>query len=337
MGVFTVVFADGMTEADLAWAQSLAPADGLVLAAPPEERPGDFGPLLAGANALVVRHQAVTAEVFEAAPNLQLIQRYSTRCDGVDLLEARQRGVQVATMPLHGAVAVAELAIALVLGLSKDLIHAHRHTAAADYRTLGVKPILTDEHTYQFNWMKLSGLREVYGQTLGVIGFGEIGTEAARRARAFGMRIVYNKRRRLPPEVEQAEEATYGSKEEVVRAADYLLLSTPLTPQTTGMIGRRELDLMKPTAFLVNVAKGAVVDEAALVEVLQSGRIAGAGLDVFVREPLPHGDPLLTCDNVILTPHIGGGTAGAKAKQMHAVLENVQRFVQGKPVLHRVV
>jgi phosphoglycerate dehydrogenase-like enzyme len=333
---FTVLFADTKSEAELTWARSLLPETGLHLYAPAEGRPEELSDLLPRANAIVTRFQPIAPEMMDAAPQLKLIQRYSTRFDGVDLLAARQRGIRVATMPLHGAVAVAELAIALILALSKNLLRAHRETVRAHYLELGIEPILTDEHTYHFNWVKLPGLAEVYGRTLGIIGFGEIGTEASRRALALGMRVVYNKRQRLSATVEQAEEAAYRTKDELVRESDFLLLSTPLTAETAGMIGRRELAMMKTGAYLVNVAKGGVLDEEALVEALKRGQIAGAGLDVFVKEPLPQGHPLLDCDNVILTPHIGGGTAGAKEKQMRAVLDNVRQFVESGLASHQV-
>jgi phosphoglycerate dehydrogenase-like enzyme len=195
---------------------------------------------------------------------------------------------------------------------------------------------LTEQRRHKFQWMKLPGLLEVTGHTLGIIGLGEIGTETARRARAFGMNVLYNKRQRLPQAVEVADHLTYAEKNDLLRHADFVLLSSPLTPETEGMIGARELALMKPTAFLVNISRGGVIDEAALVEALQSHRIAGAGLDVFVYEPIPFDHPLLACDNVILTPHIGGGTGGARDRQMNDVLANVQRFVRDEPILHRV-
>jgi phosphoglycerate dehydrogenase-like enzyme len=140
--------------------------------------------------------------------------------------------------------------------------------------------------------------------------------------------VLYNKRSRLDPEVEQAEGVEFAAKDDLLRAADFVLLSTPLTPETENMIGARELALMQPTAYLVNICRGGVIDEAALVDALRDGRIAGAGLDVFVYEPIPFDHPLLQLPNVILTPHIGGGTGGARDKQMEDVLANVARFAQ---------
>lgn len=336
MSEFSVVFADATDQSEIDWAQDLLPAPGIRLQSPTDDRPDSLISLLRGAQAVVTRYRSFSTKWMDASPKLQLIQRFSTRWDGIDLDAARQRGIHVATMPLHGAIAVAELAIALILALSKNLILAHRQTSEADYLERGIEPIVTDEHRYRFNWMQIPNLHEVHGKTLGVMGFGEIGTETARRAQALGMRVIYNKRTQLETAVERAEAVAFRSKDELIAESDFLLLSTPLTFETRGMIGRRELAMMKPGSYLVNVAKGAVLDEAALVEALRSGPIAGAGLDVFVQEPLPADHPLLACDNVILTPHIGGGTGGAKEKQMRALLDNIQRFVDGKPIQHRV-
>ncbi len=126
------------------------------------------------------------------------------------------------------------------------------------------------------------------------------------------------------------EQVTYAEKDDLLREADFVLLSTPLTPQTEKMIGVRELGLMKPSAFLVNICRGGVIDEAALVEALNVRQIAGAGLDVYVYEPIPYDHPLLQCDNVILAPHIGGGTGGARDNQMTDVLANVAAFAAGQ-------
>ncbi|CAA9314963.1 MAG: D-3-phosphoglycerate dehydrogenase, partial [uncultured Chloroflexia bacterium] len=155
-------------------------------------------------------------------------------------------------------------------------------------------------------------------------------------ARAHGMRVVYNKRTPLAAEIEQAEGVTYAAKDDLLREADFVLLSTPLTAETENMIGARELALMQPSAMLVNICRGGVIDESALVQALRDNRIAGAGLDVFVYEPIPYDHPLLALPNVILTPHIGGGTGGARDKQMEDVLANVSRFARGEPVAQRV-
>lgn len=336
MSAFTVLFADPKTEDDLDWIQQLEPAKSLRLVAPADASDEALRTLLSEADAIVTQNRHITAETIAAAPRLKLIQRYGSRPDDIDLEAAREAGVQVATMPLRGCIAVAELATTLILALSKNLIRAHTATATGAYRELDIEPMKTSQRRHNFQWMKLS-LSEVYERTLGIIGFGEIGTETARRARALGMKIRYNKRRRLPAEIEAAEGVSFATKDDILRKSDFVLLSTPLTPETEKMIGARELELMKPSAFLVNICRGGVIDEDALVEALNERRIAGAGLDVFVYEPIPHDHPLLKCDNVILTPHIGGGTGGAREKQMRDVLANVAAFAQGQELNHQVI
>jgi phosphoglycerate dehydrogenase-like enzyme len=336
MSDFTVLYADPKTDADFEWINQLAPAKSLNLVAPEDGTVESLAALLPQADAIVSQTRPINAEIISGAPNLKLIQRYGTRPDGIDTDAARTAGVRVATMPLRGCIAVAELATTLLLALSKNLIRAHEATVSGAYRELGVEPIKTEQRRHNFQWMKLPGLLEVYGHTLGVIGFGEIGTESARRARALGMNVVYNKRSRLPEAVEAAENVTFAEKDEILRNADFVLLSAPLTPETEKMIGARELAMMKSSAYLINISRGGVIDEDALVDAFHSGQIAGAGLDVFVYEPIQYDHPLLQCENVIFTPHIGGGTGGARDKQMGDVLANVEAFSQGRALQHEV-
>ena len=337
MSDFTVLLADPKQPADFEWINALEPAKSLTLISPADGSDEAFLALLPQADAIVTQYRAITAEVIAAAPKLKLIQRYGSRPDDVDLDAARAHGVTVATMPLRGCIAVAELAITLIMSLSKNLVKGHEATVTGAYRDLGVEPIKTEQRKHKFQWMKLPGLLEVYGHTLGIIGFGEIGTETARRARALGMDVIYNKRSRLPAVVEEMEDVTYAEKDDLLRRADFVLLSTPLTPETEGMISARELELMKPSAFLVNICRGGVIVEDDLVSALNARKIAGAGLDVFVYEPIPFDHPLLQCDNVILTPHIGGGTGGARDKQMADVLGNVLAFATGERFKHHVL
>ena len=338
MEQFNVVFADPKGPADFEWIEQLPAAQQLRLVAPPDASAQALAALLPKAQAIVTQNRPISADMIVAAPQLKLIQRYGTRADGIDLDAASAAGIAVATMPLHGAIAVAELAMTLILALSKNLVRAHTATVSGAYRDLGVEPIRTEQRKHKFQWMNMQAqMREVVGHTLGIIGFGEIGTETARRARSFGMSVLYNKRTRLPAGVELAEEVTFADKDDLLKTADFVLLSTPLTPETEKMIGARELALMKPSAFLVNICRGGVIDEEALVAALQNRQIAGAGLDVFLFEPIPFDHPLLQCDNLILTPHIGGGTGGARDRQMGDVLANVARFAADGSLAHRVV
>lgn len=325
---FTALFADPKTADDFAWIERLEPARNLRLIAPEDDSAAALHRLLPEADALIAHQRPIDADLIAAAPRLRLIQRYGSRPEGIDLAAAEQAGVQVGLTSLRGCIAVAELAVTLVLALSKNLIKAHAATVGGAYRERGVEPMLTSQRKHAFQWMQLPGLLEVYGRTIGIIGYGEIGGEIARRARALGMQVLYNRRRRLSPELEAAEGATYADRETLLRTADFVVLATPLTPETERMIDEHALRLMQPTAFLVNICRGGVIDEPALVSALHERRIAGAGLDVFAYEPIPYDHPLLACDNVIFTPHIGGGTGGARDKQMHDVLAAVRAFAE---------
>lgn len=338
MHPFNLVFLDPSFARDLDLARSMVP-EGEIAVHVVDLEGGDAAraALLAEADILVTRAEPVTAEVLAAAPKVKLVQKYGGRGDRLDLEAARQAGVQVALMPLCGCIAVAEMAMTLILALSKQLIDAHEATVTGAYRELGLEPVRTSQRVHAFQWMRLPNLQEIRRKTLGIVGFGEIGTEIAKRARAFEMEVIYYNRTPLPADIEQQLGVRGVSLDELLRTADFVSLNVPHTPETDKLIGARELALMKPTAYLVNTCRGPVVDEAALIEALRSRQIAGAGLDVFEYEPLPADSPLTQLDNVILAPHIGGGTGGAREKQLRDVLDNVVRFVRGEPVQHRLV
>jgi D-3-phosphoglycerate dehydrogenase len=328
---------DPTPESEREFMQSLLPEDRFAVAATAAEDARPSPEQLAEAEAIVTRTQPVTAETIAASPNLKLVQKYGGRPDRLDLDAAREAGVVVAVMPLRGCIAVAELTMTLLLALSKQLIEAHRATVTGAYRDLGLEPTPSSQRVHAFQWMKLPHLQEVRGQTLGLIGFGEIGTEVAKRARAFDMNVLYYKRERLPEAIETMLGVRAASLDDLLRQSDFVSLHVPHGDDTDRLIGARELALMKPTASLINTCRGPVVDEEALIAALRDGTIASAGLDVFVLEPLQFDSPLTQLDNVILTPHIGGGTGGAREKQMRDVLDNVVRFAKGESVLNRLV
>lgn len=333
-----ILMLDPTSEADLAFVHDLLPKTGFDVSAPAPET--TVTPeMLRDAEIVVTRSQPVDAALIAATPNLTLIQKYGGRADRIDLDATQAANIPVALMPLCGCIAVAELAMTLVLALSKELVHAHTVTADASYQSLGIEPKLTSQRVIAFQWMKLQRLQEIRRKTLGIVGFGEIGTEIAKRARAFEMDVVYFKRDPLPTAMEKSLGVRSAPLDDLLAQSDFVSINVPHSDATHRLIGARELALMKPTAYLVNTCRGPVVDEAALIAALQSGSIAGAGLDVFDYEPLPHDNPLLQLaqtHNVILTPHIGGGTGGAREKQMRDVLDNVVRFTRGEPVLNLI-
>jgi phosphoglycerate dehydrogenase-like enzyme len=323
MSEFVIAWVDEQPEADLELGNELVP-DGFRVV----NLDGH------AADALVTKAAAVDASVLAAAPQARFVQKYGGREDGIDLGAAGQAGVTVATMPLRGCIAVAELATTLILALSKQLVVAHRATVEGAYRELGLTPEPTSQRKFAFQWMKLPQLLEVHGRTLGIVGYGEIGTEVSVRARALGMDVLYTKRTRLPEAIERRLGVSYRPLDDLLAESDFVVLSLPHSPESDKIIGARELALMRPDAYLVNIARGPLVDEPALVDALASGRLRGAGLDVFVEEPVPYDNPLLALDNVIVTPHIGGGTGGARVNQMSDVLANVVRFARGEAPLH---
>ena len=293
--------------------------------------------LLSGAAAIVSRRVEVAGELMDAAgPSLRLVQLRSARRDRVDLESARARGVAVALMPQRGCIAVAEQTLLLMLGLAKKVVRAHQATAGGEYRELGIEPIRTEERRHRFQWMQLPGIFELHGRTLGLVGFGEIATEVARRARTFGMEVRYFSRRRLPAAIEAEEDAAYRELPDLLAESDFVSLHVPLTPDTERLIDADALARMKPEGFLVNTCRGGVIDEDALVEALSSGRIAGAGLDVFRYEPVPHEHPLLRLDNVLLAPHLGGGSGGARAKHAEDLMANLAALREGRPIRHLI-
>ena len=290
---------------------------------------------IGGADVIVTGKQRITAAMINAAgPILKLIQVQGRAPWAVDLDAAIAAKVPVSFMPHRGAIAVAEHTLALALGVYRKLIPGHLQTVSAAYKDLGMEPVLTDERTIAFNWMRFDDLSELYGKVLGLVGLGDIGLEVARRARSFDMEVLYMKRTPIPPEFEKILGLRYVSLEVIVAQSDILSLHTPHTPQTEGIIGANQLAAMKPTAVLINTSRGGLVDEDALAACLDKREIAGAGLDVFRMEPLPTGHPLMDLDNVLLAPHVGGGGGGGQKGMASDVITNITRVAQGLQAEH---
>lgn len=323
---FTVLLADPQTSDGLEFWKGFEKDYDVSIIAPETDEKKELLALVKDADAIITRQTVIDEEIIEAGTKLQLIQKMGSRADNIDLDAAKARNVHVAIMHLAGAQAVAEHAMMLVLACAKKVIIGHEMTVSGAYRDLGIEPKLTTQKSHGFQWMKIPGLVELNGLTMGIFGFGDIGNEIARRAKAFDMNIIYHKRHPLPPEMEEETGAEYVSKEDLFRRSDFLVMISPLTPETEKAAGAKELSLMKPTAYFINCCRGGVVDEDALVDVLKNHKIAGAGLDVYVYEPVPYDHPYLTLDNVTLTPHIAGGKGGAKERDPRKTLENIRQF-----------
>jgi phosphoglycerate dehydrogenase-like enzyme len=277
-------------------------------------------PLVRDMDFLVLHPAEFSGDLLREAKGLRLIQLLTAGYDKIDLGLAGELGIPVATNGGANAWAVAEHAITLLLGLYKRLIPSDRSMREGRWRQ-GITGF---------------SIIEVAGKTLGLIGAGNIGRKVARRLAAFEAGIIYYDV--VPaPDIEKELGARRVSLEEVLREADIITLHLPLMRETRGLIGRRELAMMKPTAVFLNTSRGPVVDEEALVEALREKRIAGAGLDVFHQEPLSADHPLVQLENVVLSPHIGGHSYEAWFRRSGFAWENIQRVATDQPPLSLAV
>ena len=261
----------------------------------------------------------VTREMIQSAPKLKLVTNFGVGFNNIDLEACRERGIRVTNTPQPVIEPTAELAFALMHDVARRTAEFDRKLRAGQAEPFGVMNNLS---------------HSLYGKTLGIIGMGRIGQALARRALAAGMRIVYHNRR--PISVSNLESGLripdtirYVYKEEILQTADFVSLNLPYTPEVRHLIGAEELKMMKSSAYLINTARGAHVDEEALVEALKTGEIAGAAMDVYEHEPKIHPE-LLKLDNVVLSPHTGTGTWEGRIAMCENVCENILAFVNNE-------
>ncbi len=261
--------------------------------------------------------------LLESAPRLRFVQSFSAGTDQYDKALFEERGVRLANAQGVNERAVAEHAMALMLALTRQL-----HKARDNQR--------------ERRWRRMIGERalreqELGGKTLVVVGLGRIGTRLARLARAFDMRVI-GVRRRATPAPEAADEVVVESElGHALAAADIVALTCPLTPETEGLIGVAALKALKPGALLINVARGRVVDEAALLAALADGRVGAAALDCFHDEPLPRESALWALPNVLVTPHSAGETEKYEANVVDILVDNIERLLRGETALRNQV
>jgi phosphoglycerate dehydrogenase-like enzyme len=216
------------------------------------------------------------------------------------------KGIAIERIPNLAGLGVAEHTFALILALRKQLLAGHHAVLENRWRNDVTAPLLTDQRAHVFNWSGIDGLGWIYGETIGIIGFGRIGKAVAVRAQAFGMDVVYFNRHRLSPSMEQQLGVRYADLDDLLAIADIVTLHLPYSPESEHLLGAPEIARMKPTALLINVARGRVVDEEALTAALHQRSIAAAGLDVLVYEPPYPDNPILRLDNVVFSPHTAG-------------------------------
>ncbi|GGL63719.1 D-glycerate dehydrogenase [Streptomyces fumigatiscleroticus] len=271
------------------------------------------------AHVVVTALAPVTAGHLASAPALELVQCASHGHDYVDVAAAHARGIPVCTIGSSGAEAqnVAEQTFALMLALAKQLIPAHTALTGGDWAL----PRLT------------GSLTELSGRTLGIVGLGQIGREVAHRAAAFGMTVLYAGRHRVAPETEaECGGARHVPLDELLATADYVTLHAPLTEETRHLLDARRLALLKPSAFVINTARGALIDQDALADALERGALAGAGIDVFDPEPPTPALRLLRAPNVVLSPHAAGVTRETLVRIALAAVRNVADHLAGEPL-----
>jgi len=272
-----------------------------------------------GAVAILTRDARVDAALMDAAPHLRVIGVHGVGTDGIAIDEASRRGIAVVNTPGANAHSVAEHALALTFNLAKAV---HRGDRAAR----------SGDATFKFR----TSFLELAGATFGVVGFGAIGRATARLAQGLGMNVLVWTRHTSDPSVGASDFSYVCELDELLARSDVVSLHLPSTSQTRGLIDAERLARMKPTAFLINTARGALIDERALADAIRRAKLGGAGLDVFAQEPLPAGSPLIGLDNVILTPHVAGSTGAALRRTATILAQQVTTVLAGDRPKHLV-
>jgi glyoxylate reductase len=269
-----------------------------------------------GADALLsLLTDNIDAEVMDAAgPNLKIIANYAVGYNNIDVEEATKRGIMVTNTPGVLTETTADFAWTLLMAIARRIVEADKFVREGKFR--GWEPML------------LLGT-DVFGATLGIVGFGRIGQAMARRALGFNMRVLYYDNSRVDEQIEKELKATFVDLPTLLKESDFVTLHVPLTKQTHHLIGEKELKMMKKDAYLINTARGPAVDEKALVKALKEGWIKGAALDVFENEPEIEPE-LLKLDNVVLAPHIASASYATRSKMSVMVAENIIKALNGE-------
>ena len=255
----------------------------------------------------------IDAPLIASAPRLRVISNLAVGLDNIDVAAATAAGIAVGHTPEVLTDATADLAFALLMAAARRVAEGDREVRAGKWQTWGPAVLLG---------------HDVYGATLGIIGWGQIGRAMARRGRGFNMRILYTSR--ATRDREAVSGATRVSMKRLLQRSDFVSLHVPLTPQTRHLIGPKELALMKPGAILINTARGPVIDQRALYRSLKAGKLGGAGLDVTDPEPIRADDPLLKLPNVVITPHIGSASHTSRNKMADIATDNIIAVLEGR-------
>src|SRR5579884_3049269 len=258
--------------------------------------------------------EKMDAEVIERARRCRVIAQVAVGYDNIDVDAATRRGILVTNTPGVLTETTADMAWAILMATARRVVEGDKFTRSGRWKT--------------WELMGFTG-QDIYGATLGIVGLGRIGAAIARRSAGFKMPLLYHNRRRAEA-LEQELGAAYRPLDDLLRESDFVVLATALTPETRHLIGERELGLMKPTAVLVNISRGPVIDQRALYRALVDRKIWAAGLDVFETEPVPMDDPLLRLDNVVIPPHLGSASIATRTKMATMAVENCLAGVTGR-------
>ncbi|CAH1270601.1 PHGDH [Branchiostoma lanceolatum] len=263
----------------------------------------------------------VDAALLDALPNVKVISNVGAGVNFLDLDLLSSRGLKVCNTPRILNETTADMGMTLLLASARRLLE-------------GDQMVRDPNIKWQINFCG----RQVSGATLGIVGMGGIGYAVAQRAHAFRMNIFYHNRTRRPQAEEEAVGAQYcASLEELLPQCDFVIIMTPLTAETKGMFGKKQFDLMKPSSTIINIARGGIINTAALLEALQNKTIAAAALDVTDPEPLPDDHPLLKLQNVTFTPHLGSATVQTRSNMMSLAVQNLLDALSGKPLVNQVI
>lgn len=283
----------------------------------------ELAPHLAEAEALFTTPRlTIDDTLLDAAPRLRFIQVPSTGFDRVDIAATRRRGIPAAHVPGGNALSVAEHVFMVALALLRRLFEQDAGIRAGRYQP-------------EKNRLMAAGIYELYGKTLGIIGFGRIGREVAKRAIPFGMKTIYYDIVRPTPEEEERYQVTFCDRATLLRTCDILTVHVPLEPATYHLVGEADLALLRPSAIVINAARGPIIDPRPLAAMVAAGRLAGAAVDVFEIEPAPNDDPLVAlaqagCPRLVLTPHLAGVTAESGVRSLQRAVDNLARVARGE-------
>ncbi|MCX5812613.1 MAG: D-glycerate dehydrogenase [Proteobacteria bacterium] len=268
---------------------------------------------------LCLLSDSINKNIIDAAPALKVISTMSAGFEHIDVSEATNKGIYIGYTPGVLTDATADLAFTLLLSVSRRIVEADRFVRALNWKIAWSPELLLGQ--------------SVCGSTIGIVGLGRIGRGMAKRAQGFSMKVIYNNTTRLSPEEEKELGIGYRSLDDLLRESDFVSLHIPLTKETYHIIDEKRLRLMKPDAILINTSRGSTIDEAALIRALKEKRIAGAGLDVFEKEPVGADNPLLKMDNVILLPHIGSANTKTRGNMSEIAANNLLAVLRGQPPL----